>query len=240
MMPQAEQLLLSLQARPPARLSDFAGPSHAGVLAAVQELLQTPAGLLYVHGAAGSGRSHLLAAICAAQEEAGGRTLLLPLASVREESPDLLASLGEPALLACDDVDAIAGQPAWEEALFHLYNRVRAAGGRLVFTAVQPARHCGLQLPDLASRLAQAPAWELGLPDDASREALWQAAAARRGMVLAADVLACLVQRGPRQAGAMRALLDRLDHLSLQQGRRLTLPFVRQVLETWRGPEFPA
>lgn len=230
-MPVAEQLLLNLRPRPDARLSDFAAPTYEDLLAAAQTLLATPGELLYVHGEPGQGRSHLLAALCGEAERQGLSAVLLPLAELATEDPALLAGLEDHALLACDDVEAVAGNPAWEEALFHLFNRARAAGCRLAFSAALPPAHTGFRLPDLRSRLAMAPCWALALPDDASRQLLMETAARRRDLVLEPDVLRYLLTRGPREPGRLLALLADLDRNSLIAGRRLTIPFVRQVLE---------
>ena len=233
-MPAAEQLLLNLHPRPDARLSDFEAPAYADVLAALAGVLEVPGSLLYLWGGPGSGRSHLLAALCAEAQQRGLEPLLLPLAELVHEPEALLYGLEERGLIACDDVDALAGCAAWEEALFHLFNRARMTGCRLVFAAGALPADTGLRLPDLVSRLAQAPAWSLVLPDDASRQALVQAAAARRGLQLEPDVVRYLVLRAPREPGRLLGLLERLDKGAMAAGRRLTIPFVRQVLEA--GP----
>lgn len=230
-MLQAEQLLLSLHPRPDARLSDFEAPAYADILAAVQDVLATPGGLLYLWGGQGSGRSHLLAALCAEAQQRGLNPLLLPLAELVHEPADLLQGLEDRGLIACDDVQALAGCAAWEEALFHLFNRARLTGCRLVFAASAPPAETGLRLPDLVSRLSQAPFWPLVLPDDASRQALVLAAARRRGLQLEPELVRYLVLRAPREPGRLLSLLERLDKDSLAAGRRLTIPFVRQVLE---------
>lgn len=227
----AEQLLLAVRPRPDARLADFAGPAYAPLLAAVGDGLRRPGSLLYVHGPAGHGRSHLLAALCTAAEADGLAAMVLPLAELADDGPELLAGLETRDLLALDDIEAVAGRRDWEEGLFHLVNRARAAGGRLVFSAGAPAPALGLVLPDLVSRLSQAPAWAMPLPDDASREALIAAASARRGWVLEPGVRRYLAQRAPREPGRLLACLEQLDRASLAAGRRLTVPFVRDCLE---------
>ena len=230
-MQTAEQLLLNLRPRLDARLSDFDAPAYAGVLAAAGQLLDNPGSLLYLHGESGHGRSHWLAALCAEAECRGLSAVLLPLSELCQEEPVMLAGLEAQDLIACDDIEAVAGNVAWEEALFHLFNRARMNMCRQVFSAVDAPGRCGIHLPDLVSRLAQAPAWVLGLPDDASRLALTEASARRRGLVMEADVLRYLVLRAPREPGRLLALLEHLDRNSLVAGRRLTIPFIRQVLE---------
>lgn len=230
-MQAAEQLLLNLRPRLDARLSDFEAPAFAGVLAAARQLLDAPGSLLYLHGESGHGRSHLLAALCAEAECRGLSAVLLPLSELCQEAPEILSGLEAQDLIACDDIEAVAANAAWEEALFHLFNRARMNGCRQVFSAAHIPGQCDIRLPDLASRLTQAPAWVLGLPDDASRLALVEASARRRGLVMEADVLRYLVLRAPREPGRLLALLEHLDRNSLVAGRRLTIPFIRQVLE---------
>lgn len=231
-----EQLLLNLRPRPDARLSDFAAPAWAGLLAAVDGFLVAPGGLLFVLGERGQGRSHLLAALCGEAERRGMSAVLLPLAELGGEDPGLLQGLEAQDLVACDDLEQVAGDPAWEEALFHLFNRARASGCRLLFSAAHGPGSCGFRLPDLVSRLAQAPRWVLALPDDASRQALIEAAARRRDLELEPDVVRYLLSRGPREPGRLLGLLADLDRYSLMAGRRLTIPFVRQVLESAPAP----
>lgn len=233
-MATAEQLLLNLRPRPDARLDDFAAPAYETLLAAVRNLLAVPASLIYLSGEPGRGRSHLLAAICSEAERQGLRAVLLPLAELSREEPSLLAGLEAQDLLALDDVDAIAGDPEWEEALFHLFNRTRSTACRLVFSASGRPDQVGFRLPDLVSRLALAPGWALALPDDASRQVLIESAARRRDLVLESDLIRYLLLRGPREPGRLLALLADLDRRSLVAGRRLTVPFVRQELESGR------
>lgn len=234
-MPGVEQLLLNLRPRPDARLSDFAAPAWAPLVAALEGFLEAPGGLFYLRGDAGLGRTHLLSALCGEAERRGMAALLLPLAELRQEEPGLLQGLEDQDLVACDDLAAVAGNPGWEEAFFHFFNRARAAGCRLLFSAPGAPGECGFRLPDLVSRLSQAPCWSLVQPDDASREALVMAAARRHDLVLEADVVRYLLGRGPRETGRLLALVADLDRLSLVAGRRLTIPFVRQVLERPEG-----
>lgn len=236
-MQAAEQLLLNLQPRTDARLTDFAGAAYAPVVRAARELLTQPGSLLFLHGEPGQGRSHLLSALCSEAEAQGLGAVLLPLQELVDSEPDLLAGLESQALIALDDLEAVAGRADWEESLFHLFNRARLQGVRMVFSARDTAARLGLQLPDLVSRLAQAPAWLLDVPDDESRQALLEAAALRRGLVLEPEVTRYLVQRAPREPGRLLALLERLDRHSLAAGRRLTIPFVRQWLD---GADDPA
>jgi DnaA family protein len=130
-----------------------------------------------------------------------------------------------------DDVEAAAGYGAWEEALFHLYNRlIDSGGGLLVSAAVAPAQ-LAIRLPDLVSRLGAAPVYQLHpLNDDQSLEAM-RLRARQRGFELPEETGRYLLRRLPRDLSALMSLLERLDTASLAAQRKLTVPFVKSVLE---------
>ncbi len=79
-----------------------------------------------------------------------------------------IAALGAGgARLAVEDVDHIAGNPAAEQALFHLHNLVLAEAGVLLLTGTAPPSQWPLSLPDLASRMQGTSVAQLAPPDDA-------------------------------------------------------------------------
>lgn len=230
-MSRAEQLLLNVRPRADLRLEDFGSAAFGPVLAACAGLLQGPGAPCFISGDDACGRVTLLAALCAEADRRGLRAVLLPLPDLLELGPELLSGLEGTDLLILDGLEALAGQRVWEEALFHLYNRALAnPAGRLLFAARVPPRALAIALPDLRSRLQQATSYVLPQPDDAIRQQLLESGAARRGLVLAPDVEKFLLERGPRSLEAFMNGLEQLDRLSLRDQRRLTIPFVREVL----------
>jgi DnaA family protein len=138
-------------------------------------------------------------------------------------------------LLALDDLDAIAGSREDEIALFDLHNRLRDAGRGLLYAAADAPDALGLGLPDLRSRLAQCARWALPVLDDAGRAELLRQRAAARGLDFEDAALEWLLRRASRDLGNLTAIFDRLDRASLAAQRRLTVPFLRQVLEADPG-----
>src|SRR5437016_4141019 len=57
-------------------------------------------------------------------------------------------------LICIDDLHVIANIPEWEEAVFHLYNRIYDTGGRIIIAANDLPKSINLGLPDLVSRLS--------------------------------------------------------------------------------------
>ena len=203
-------------------------PGNNGLALAAAQALAAGSGdaLLYLHGVHGTGKSHLLQAFCAAVPGAG----YFPLAQLRELGAEVLEGLAGLPAIAIDDVQAVAGEMAWEQQLFGLYNECLARGTRLMVAAPAPVAAAGVNLPDLRSRLAAMPHFALRPLDEVQQREALQLRAAQRGIELPDETLLYLQRHFARDMSRLHDLLDRLDLASLQEQRRLTVPFIRQVL----------
>lgn len=222
------QLPLNIGLRDAATFSNFLPAANA---AACHALEQGQEPFVYLWGAPGSGKSHLLQAACHAVSEAGGTAIYLPLAEREGMAPAMLEGMEQMALVCLDDIDAVAGDAAWEQALFHLYNRLRESGRRLLAAGRAAPGALGLQLADLISRLGWGPVYQLQVLTDEEKGRALQQRAANRGMQLPPEVASYLLQRAPRDMHALFALLERLDEVSLAAQRKLTIPFVREIIQ---------
>ncbi|QKT02758.1 DnaA regulatory inactivator Hda [Ectothiorhodospiraceae bacterium 2226] len=202
---------------------------EAGANGAALAALRGPERLIYLWGAPGTGKSHLLQAACAEAANAQASSAYLPLHEPAL-APAMAAGLESIALVCVDDLDAVAGQPAWEAALFGLYNEVSAGGGRLVFAAAAPPQALPLGLADLRSRLSACAVFHLEPLDDADKVHALRRQGARRGLDVSEEVAWFLLRHWRRDLPALCALLDRLDRASLAAQRRVTIPFVRGVI----------
>jgi DnaA family protein len=225
------QLPLGLRLPAASRFDNYVAGTNAEAVAAVLQLAQSGgAATLFLAGAAGVGKTHLLQAACRAVEAAGAQSAYLPLGALAGADPGVLDGLEHYALVALDDVQAIAGRAVWEEALFHFYNRLREAGGRLLGAATAPPERLGLRLADLRTRLAWGGVYALQPADDAGRLRILVLRARERGLELPEETAQFLLRRYPRDLPALLGLLERLDQAALASQRRLTVPFVRDVL----------
>jgi DnaA family protein len=224
------QLPLGLRWPRRQRFEHFHAGANAAAVAAVQALAVQPgAPWVYLSGAAGSGKSHLLMAACQAAHEAGRTVQYLPLKTLHEHFMALRGVAGSQ-LIALDDIDVIAGERDAEHALFDLYNRARAEGTALIFTAQAVPAQLNLGLPDLRSRLGACTQFTLKPLEDGERREVLKQQAALRGIELDEGVLDWLFARYARDLGALLDLLDRLDQASLAAQRRITIPFLRTFL----------
>jgi DnaA family protein len=224
------QLPLALRYPPDQRFEGFVA-APAGAIAQLEALARGTAGdWLYLAGAAGSGKTHLAIAACAAAESASRRAGYLPLAAAAGRLRDALDALQDNALVALDGLDAIAGLREDEVALFDFHNRAREAGMSVLYTARVAPDALPLALPDLRSRLSQCARIALAPPDDAGRREVLRLRAQRRGLAIDEAAIDWLLRRVDRDLSSLAALLDRLDRASLAAQRRITVPFLREVL----------
>jgi len=177
------------------------------------------------------GKSHLLQAVCQLANQHKFTSTYLPLKQLIHYSPDVFDELESIELVCIDDVQKIAEHPEWQEKCFHLINRVRATGNRLLFAADLPPNELNLQLEDLRSRLNWGPVLQIEYLDDAEKQQALQLRASMKGFDLPQQVAAYMLKNYSRDMAALFEKLEQLDQASLQQQRRLTVPFVKTVFE---------
>lgn len=181
----------------------------------------------WLWGVAAVGKTHLLQAVC---ERSGDRSVYVPLDVLAAAGPAVIDGLASRDVICLDNIECVAGQNDWEQALFNLYNEVLASSGQLVVAAAMTPRACPFMLADLASRMSQLPIYNVQELADADRAAALQLRAAHRGLDLPDETASYLLSRSRRDMASLYTLLDALDAEALRAQRRLTVPFVREVL----------
>lgn len=253
-MTDPRQLALAMSIRPGASFENFLPGENLSTLGALERLLAlTDSGALageargldvappvtrsggfgrtgYLCGPAAAGKTHLLEAACRAGAGARMRCAYFSPAQQEPVAPDILVGWGEFDLVCVDDLDRTAGNAEWETALFHLYNQLDAGGGRILLAARNPPRQLGLKLPDLESRLNASLVLPLVPLAEAGQQAALKARAAERGLEMSDEVARYVMRRTRRDMRSLMQVLDQLDERTLAAQRRLTVPFVRELL----------
>lgn len=234
--PVARQLALNLRLRDASSFDNFLPGRNREALARLQALVaRDPASggsetSLFLWGEGGCGKTHLLEAACRAAHGNGLGVAYVPLGEHRRLTPEVLENLESAALVCVDDVERIAGSRAWEAGLFALYERLRARSGMLLAAAGASPAALGLGMPELSTRLAAGWVYAVhALNDQEKLEALRRRAHAR-GLDLPEEVARYVLARFPRDPHALFALLERIDSAALAAQRRLTIPFIRDLL----------
>lgn len=182
---------------------------------------------LYLWGAAGAGKTHLLRAARQALQGQG-----VPVGWLDADSPASTAFDERWGAVLMDDVQAYGAEQ--QHLAFNWFVHAAApAGGRacavLAAGTLPPA-----DLPlreDLRTRLGWGHVFELQpLTDDEVRAALRQAAAAR-GLTLPGEVMDYVLARFSRDLASLMQLLDHVDRYALQTQRAITIPLIRSMLQ---------
>ena len=237
-MTPSRQILLPLENRRPDRFEDFLAGTNQAAIDSIRELIERrlPArpvetgSHIFLRGPEGSGKTHLLNASCNLAQAMGFRAFYMAMSGLPDMAADGLAGLEHMDLVCLDDVHTVAGNTAWEGAVFHCFNRLRESRRHLVVSSSIPLPSLPLRLPDLASRLA----WGLQLAleplDDEGKAEVLRRKGAAQGIDLPPDVIRYLMSRGSRNLSALLGKLEAIRMAALKAKRRITVPLAREVL----------
>lgn len=192
----------------------------------------------YIWGGENSGKSHLLKAVSNHYLLNNLNASYIPLDKSQYFSPVVLDNADKLDVICIDDLQIVAGNEEWELALFNLFNQIREQqnlfhSGRktlLLISASCPPNLLKIKLPDLRSRLTWGEVYYLPKLSDVQKRIILQHAAYQKGLELADDVANFLLKRN-RDLKVLLKTLDLLDRASLQAQRKLTLPFVKEIIQ---------
>lgn len=214
-------------------LDSFYAAMESPAVSFLKRYLLTPerTAPVYLFGASGSGKSHLLYAACVQAQEQGLTSQLLALGDLTELNPRMLENLEQLDVVCLDNIQAIAGDLHWQVAVFDLYNRLVEQGKALIIVANKPPQDLGITLPDLVSRLHACTSFQLRLLSDDDKQKLLQQKARLRGIELPDEASRYLLNHYDRDIRSLVNILDQLDKASIVHQRKLTIPFIREILQ---------
>ena len=184
----------------------------------------------YLFGVNGVGKSHLLHASSAYAETLNKTSLCLSFTELKDLSVEVLDGLEHIDLVCLDDIDVIAGNKQWQQAIFDLYNRLVEQNKLLIITGNQSTTQLGISLPDLVSRLSWGFVEQVKLLNDEEKVVALQFRAQQRGLHLSDDVVKFLFNRLSRDMSSLIQSLDVLDKASIREQRKITIPFIKDIL----------
>ena len=229
---------LPLHLSPPAgrRFDNFETvPENSELVVAVRRVAAEEAReRVLIVGDVGTGKSHLLQAANQLASTGGNAVAFIPMRHWRSLHVDAIRGLGRSGLLCIDDVDAVAGDCAWEEALLALFEEAVSWRARMLLSARASPSSTPFALADVRSRLSAATLYRLRELDDEGRARALRRHARERGIEIPDDVVSYVLKRHRRDMPSLVALLDRFDRHSMARQRRLTVPFVRELIEAGR------
>lgn len=184
----------------------------------------------YLFGLSGVGKSHLLHACSNFASQLGKSSVCLSCAELRHLPVEVLDGLELMDLICLDDIGLIAGDVKWQQAIFDLFNRVLEQNNYIIITGNESVQGLGLTLPDLVSRLSWGYIEQIKPLMDDEKIISLQYRAGQRGLILSDEAVRFLLNRSSRDMGSLIQSLDVLDKASIQEQRRITIPFIKKVL----------
>jgi DnaA family protein len=226
-----QQLPLPVRLRTSSVFGGYVAGPNTAVVQSLRQQQFTASPVVFVYGAPATGKTHLLQALCveaAQRQQIAGYLLANDLLSY---GPELLVGSAQYAFLCIDDVDDLLGEMIWNRGLFSVYREFEESGGKLLLSAAHPPSSYSIQLADFRSRVLGGMILHLQPLNESQQMEALRLHASQRGLELPDDTIHYLQRRLPRDMSSMCQFLDELDIASLAAQRKLTVPFVRQVLD---------
>lgn len=231
----AKQLTLSVEVRQDASFEHFTDTPNQKCATLLEEgLREQSETLFFISGAKESGKTHMASAaiqMCERMGRSVGYFAMNDLASSEDAHEPLFQALSDFDVVVLENVDRWLSEGDREQSLFNLFNQFKLSGQQLVLTARTSPSNMEVGLPDLKSRLQSGLVLSLSPLTDEEKQGVLKNAARERGLELGDDVSSFIIRRSGRNMGQLFTVLDRLDRASLEEKRRLTVPFVKKVLD---------
>ena len=203
-----KQLALGVRLRSDAVFANFSAGTNLEVLSALRGQSRDP---LWLWGSSGSGKTHLLQAVCAAAGDLQPpeTAAYFPLDRSLALPPAAMAGFERCRVLCVDDVEAVAGDVVWEKTLFRLFNEMGELQSRLIFASRSAPRQISWRLEDWRSRAAACVVYQVRELDERGRAEALKLRAAQRGLQLPEETVDYLLKRMPRDLRSLFEILDR-------------------------------
>ena len=185
---------------------------------------------IFLWGQSGLGKSHLLQACCQQAQSLQLSSFYFALSSLELPDPELLTGLDKFDVVCFDNIEHIAGNQAWELGFFNFFNLHRDQGHTLILSAACPPDEIAIQLPDLKTRLNWGLTLKIQPLCDTDRITALIFKAGQMGFEISPQAGRFLLTHYDRDLSSLWALLTKLDRASLAAKRKLTIPFLKQIL----------
>jgi len=226
-----KQLPLHFEFRANQTFDDFFPGSNLEIITHLQKSIEgNGERQIFLWGQSGLGKSHLLQACCHEAQSRQLSSFYFALSPSELPDPALLKGLDKFDIVCFDNIEHIAGNEAWELAFFNFFNLHRDQGHTLILSAACPPNEIAIQLPDLKTRLNWGLTLQIPPLSDDDRITALIFKADQMGFEISPQAGRFLLTHYDRDLSSLWALLTKLDRASLAAKRKLTIPFLKQIL----------
>ena len=185
---------------------------------------------IYIWGSQGTGKTHLLQAACKKANEMDWHVTYIPLEQYRDFSIDILDGLGKLDLVCIDDLEFIIDNIEWQQRVTLLFNEIRDNKNSIIISSKISPNNIKIDLDDLKSRLVWGHVFKIKAADDELKIKILKKEANERSFNLNDDVVEFLIRRSNRDLTSLIEILDEIDRSSLAAKRKITVPFVKELI----------
>lgn len=226
-----KQLPLSFEYRANQTFGDYYAGSNLETVSLLQDaVVNHTEKQVFIWGESGIGKSHLLRACCDKAHQADKTSFYFDFAVCDVAEPDLFDGLESFDIVCLDNITRIVGQSAWEIAFFNFYNLHREIGNTLILSATCPPNELIINLPDLKTRLNWGLTLKLKTLGDDDKIAALIFKAGQMGFEISVQTGRYILSQYARDLNYLWSLLETMDHASLAAKRKLTIPFLKEIL----------
>ena len=186
---------------------------------------------LYIWGSQGTGKTHLLQAACKQADDMNSQVTYIPLKQYEEFDSEIFNGLGKLDLICVDDLEFISGNLEWQQRLTLLYNEIRDNNNSIIISSTSSPKNIKIELDDLKSRLVWGQVYKINPPNDDLKIEILKRKASERSFELSKSVAEFLIHRTDRDLNSLIKILDVIDHSSLAAKRKVTIPFVKKLID---------
>lgn len=185
---------------------------------------------IYLWGAAGTGKTHLLQATTQKANQQRKSSFYLSLNSSSLPDPSILNGLESLDIICFDNIDHIAGHAKWEQAFFNFFNLYRDHNKQLLLSSSCPPKYLAIELPDLKTRMSWGLTLKLKTLSDEQRLNALIYKANDLGFEISILVGRYLMTRYASDLPSVWKLLEKIELATLSEKRKLTIPFLKQIM----------
>ena len=230
-MTLTRQLPLHFEFRANQTFDDFFPGSNQEVINHLKKSIEgNSERLIFLWGQSGQGKSHLLQACCHQAQSQQLSSFYFAFSAFELPDSAMLSGLDKLDIICFDNIQHIAGNATWEHDFFNFFNLHRDQGHTLILSAPCPPNEIAIQLPDLKTRLNWGLTLKIQPLCDEERITALIFKAGQMGFEISPQVGHFLLTHYDRDFSSLWVLLTKLDRASLAAKRKLTLPFLKQIL----------
>jgi len=227
----SRQIVIPVSAADELTFADFCMAQNQGLVKQLMEMVQGRGTnqVLFMWGQSGSGKTHLLNACCDLAKSTNHPFVFVSADNMQAEL--ITASdVADGTVFCVDNLEHIAGKADAAVALLSWYEQTLSGKGCMIVAASKPLEKIALGIADLTSRLSAGGSYYIEPMDESDRRMALKLRAHQRGFELGDSVLDYIMSRFERDTASLFSILDRIDSASLSHHRKVTIPFVRQLL----------